>query len=158
MKQLKQFISTLAISLCLVISPALANDFDTALKAYDDGDHQTAFALFSPLAEQGDAWAQYNLGNMYYFGRGTAKDEAEAFRWYKKAAEQGDADAQYSLAKQYGLRRDFIKTHQWANIARFNGVNSSELIELLEKIMSQADIRTAENKAKKCLESRYKDC
>jgi TPR repeat protein len=153
MKYIKQFISTLAIGLCLITNPALASDFDTARKAYFDGDHETAFALFSPLAEQGDALAQFNLGNMYQNGRGTLKNGDEAFRWYKKAAAQGLAEAQFHLAKQYGLRGDYIKAHQWLNIAQFKGADSAELIEALEEIMSQADIRTAENKAKVCLES-----
>lgn len=70
MQQIKQFISALAIGLCLITSPALANDFDRAYKAYSDGDHKTAFTLFLPLTEQGDADAQRNLGNMYLTGRG----------------------------------------------------------------------------------------
>jgi TPR repeat protein len=52
---------------------------------------------FRKAAEQGDAEAQYNLGNAYHYGRGVAQDYAEAVKWWRKATEQGSATAQYSL-------------------------------------------------------------
>lgn len=48
-------------------------------------------------AANGDAAAQYNLGNRYYFGEGVTKDYAEAIRWYRKAAEQGQDKAKRRL-------------------------------------------------------------
>ena len=51
------------------------------------------FAETKKKAEAGDAWAQFNLGNMYSEGEGVPKDSAEAVNWYRKAAEQGDAMA-----------------------------------------------------------------
>ena len=48
-------------------------------------------------AEAGDAEAQYDLGNMYAFGRGVTRDDAEAVRWLRLATEQGHADAQSKL-------------------------------------------------------------
>ena len=48
-------------------------------------------------AEQGDAYAQFDLGVMYDTGRGVPQDAAEAVRWYRLAAAQGDAYAQYDL-------------------------------------------------------------
>ena len=55
------------------------------------GDYETAHELVRPLAEQGDALAQYSLGEMYDLGEGVPEDDAEAAKWYRKAAEQGDA-------------------------------------------------------------------
>jgi hypothetical protein len=49
-------------------------------------------------AEQGDAWAQLNLGAAYDNGIGTARDVEKAITWYEKAAEQGVAEAQFNLA------------------------------------------------------------
>ena len=48
-------------------------------------------------AEQGDAMAQFNLGQCYTNGTGVEKDEQKAVEWYKKAAEQGHAGAQFNL-------------------------------------------------------------
>jgi TPR repeat protein len=38
----------------------------------------------APLAEQGDADAQYNLGNVYVTGEGVPKDGAEAAKWFRR--------------------------------------------------------------------------
>ncbi|MCW8958260.1 MAG: sel1 repeat family protein [Gammaproteobacteria bacterium] len=49
-------------------------------------------------AEQGDAWAQLNLGAAYDNGMGVERDIEQALHWYQKAAEQGVAKAQFNLA------------------------------------------------------------
>ncbi len=75
----------------------------TGMEAYDKGDYATAFEEWRPLAEQGDANAQYNLGVMYNHARGVPQDYEKAFHWYSKAAEQGHASAQYNLGLMYEL-------------------------------------------------------
>ncbi len=69
---------------------------EEGLAAYDCGDYETALQEYKPLAEQGDADGQYNLG-LLYASQGVTQDYAEAFKWYKKAAEQGFVDAQLWL-------------------------------------------------------------
>ncbi|MFO7593868.1 MAG: tetratricopeptide repeat protein [Pseudomonadota bacterium] len=49
-------------------------------------------------AEQGDAWAQLNLGAAYDNGLGVEQNVEQARHWYQKAAEQGLAEAQFNLA------------------------------------------------------------
>jgi len=49
--------------------------------AYKRGDFATAPREFRPLAEQGDALAQFTLGLMYGEGRGVPKDDAEAVQF-----------------------------------------------------------------------------
>ena len=39
--------------------------------------------------ELGDADAQSNLGDVYYYGWGVPQDYAQAAKWYRKAADQG---------------------------------------------------------------------
>ena len=56
----------------------------------DDGDYETALREFRPLAEQGHAEAQLNLGIMYSLGLGVPKDHVQAYVWYTLAAGQGD--------------------------------------------------------------------
>ncbi len=63
------------------------------LSALDRGDYEAAFKELKPLAKQGLAEAQYNLGLMYDTGYGVPQDYEEALKWYKKAAEQGDENA-----------------------------------------------------------------
>ena len=50
-------------------------------------------------AEDGSAFAQYQLGKMYRDGKGTPKDDVKAVEWFTRAAEQGLAIAQYSLGR-----------------------------------------------------------
>ena len=57
-------------------------------------------------AEQGNARAQFRLGNKYKFGLGVARDDKEANKWIRLAAEQGYARAQYVLGNKYKFGRD----------------------------------------------------
>ncbi|WP_422126880.1 tetratricopeptide repeat protein [Thioalkalivibrio sulfidiphilus] len=51
------------------------------------------------LAQQGNAEAQFRLGDMYEQGLGVAQDEAQARHWYEKASEQGHPEANARLLK-----------------------------------------------------------
>jgi uncharacterized protein len=84
----------------LVETPAFSADGYTA---YLSDDFATALREWTPLAEEGDASAQFNLGVMYDQGQGVPEDKKTAVKWYTLSAEQGDADAESiltSLAKQ----------------------------------------------------------
>ena len=64
-------------------------------------EYTTAFEEFAPLAQAGDADAQYKLGVMYAEGHGVSADGTQAVYWFRKAAEQGNADAQLYLGVMY---------------------------------------------------------
>tara|TARA_B100000780_G_scaffold263065_1_gene216693 strand:+ start:37 stop:243 length:207 start_codon:yes stop_codon:yes gene_type:complete len=51
-------------------SPVAAQDFQKGSAAYQAGDFATALQEWTPLADAGDATAQYNLGIMYRQGQG----------------------------------------------------------------------------------------
>ena len=72
-------------------------------------------------AEQGDAQAQYMLGDMYRFGRGVSQDDISATRWYRSAADQGDAISQFNLGIMYsngqGVPQDDVEAHIWLALA-----------------------------------------
>jgi TPR repeat protein len=90
-------------------SAELGKASQRGLDAYYRQDYETALQEWRPLAQQGEAAAQYNLGVMYERGEGVAKDEAEAVRWYTQAAAQGHADAQYNLGVMYSQGRGVVK-------------------------------------------------
>ena len=77
------------------------------------------------LAEQGDADAQFRLGQMYYLGWGVSQDYEEARKWYRKAADQGHAEAQLLLGVMYdngwGVLNDNVTAHMWFSVASANG-------------------------------------
>jgi hypothetical protein len=59
---------------------------DYARAAYERGNYATALWLFRTRAEQGDADAQNNLGNMYRNAEGVAQDYVQAYMWFTLAA------------------------------------------------------------------------
>lgn len=69
--------------------------------AMDAGDMDRAVAAFRESAENGVAIAQYNLGVLYFSGRGVEQDYFEAYRWTRMAAEQGFVNAQANLGTLY---------------------------------------------------------
>jgi len=79
-----------AILLMLSLAGPLAagpqEDADAAMKRHD---YKTALRLIRPLAEQGDANAQYNLGVFYDNGLGVPQDRIRAYMWLCLAAMQG---------------------------------------------------------------------
>ena len=87
--------------LLVMLLMACSQKTDEAKEAYDQGDFATALTLSRPLAEEGDAEAQYLLGRMYFAGKGVPKDHAESVKWYRRAAEQGNAEAQSKLGFMY---------------------------------------------------------
>jgi len=70
-----------------------AQNLDKGGAAYSAGDYETALREWRPLADQGDADAQYWLGTIFNFGQGVLQNYAEAAEWYRLAAAQGHAPA-----------------------------------------------------------------
>ncbi len=100
-------------------------DFEAGMEAYDRGDYATALKEWRPLAEQGIARAQSNLGSMYEYGEGVPQDDKEAARWYRLAADQGYAIAQSNLGLMYeygeGVPQDDVQARMWLNLAAAQG-------------------------------------
>jgi uncharacterized protein len=86
----------LALSIACLTAPAWA-DFKAGMDAYHHSDYATALREWQPLAEQGQAVAQYQIGLLYANGKGVTKDDAKARQWYEKAAVQGHTEAQVNL-------------------------------------------------------------
>ena len=59
----------------LVGTPAFSADFQKGLTAARSGDFATALREWEPLAKQGDAGAQFNLGILYRLGKGLPQDD-----------------------------------------------------------------------------------
>lgn len=52
-------------------------------------------------ANQGDAKAQFMLGECYYYGKGVNEDKDKAMEWYTKAADQGHSGAISKLLSSF---------------------------------------------------------
>ena len=155
-------IPVLLFSLLLGV-PSYSADFNKGLTAAQSGDWATALKEWKPLAEEGNAAAQNNLGLMYHNGWGVPQDDKEAVRLYRLAAEQGYADAQGNLGVMYvfgkGVTKDFVYAHMWGNIALMNGNERGELVRdgVAEK-MTSSQIEEAQQLARECVKKNYKGC
>jgi TPR repeat protein len=100
-------------------------DFQRGLTAARSGDYATALREWKPLAKQGDANAQFNLGVMYKKGQGVPQNNKTALKWYRLAAEQGNARAQSKLGLMYktgkGVPQDYKTAVKWYRLAAEQG-------------------------------------
>jgi len=110
---------------------ALAGPLEDGMVAYQEKDYLKAIQVWRPLAQAGDAAAQYRLGVMYAEGRGIAPNDAEAALWFERAAEQGEPMAQYNLGASYaggtGVRKDIAAAAKWFRRAAEQGVALAQL-------------------------------
>ncbi|MEX0815303.1 MAG: peptidoglycan-binding protein, partial [Dongiaceae bacterium] len=125
---MNRLVLALAIWFALT-APAWAG-FEEGLAAYERGDYATAVREWLPLAQQGDAAAQFNLGVMYDTGKGVPQDYAEAVRWYRRAAEQGHAAAMNYLGFMYeygrGVPTDLVQAYAWYSLAAARMTDESD--------------------------------
>ena len=121
----KLLLTFLIILFSLTSNVVWSADYNKGLTAYYSGDYATALREWKPLAEQGDASAQYNLGVMYDNGYGVPQDDKTAVKWYTLAAEQDDAKAQFNLGvmyrKGYGVTQDDKTAVKWYTLAAEQG-------------------------------------
>ena len=95
----------------IAATPVLAQDTSVraGVEAWQAGNYEEAVRQWRPLADRGDADAQYNLGQAYKLGRGVPLNSTLAEQWYERAARQGHEQAGANLGLilfQNGRRRD----------------------------------------------------
>ncbi|HEY5711446.1 MAG TPA: SPOR domain-containing protein [Allosphingosinicella sp.] len=78
---------------------AAPNGVLAGVQAWQAGNYDVAVRVWRPLADRGNADAQYNLAQAYFLGRGVPQNMNLAEQWYERAARQGHPDAQAN----YGL-------------------------------------------------------
>ena len=151
---IKQFTFLLALtSLFLFSGSVYGGDLQDAEDAHKRKDYKEAQRLWLPLAEQGDATVQYNLGKMYRQGKGVLQDYKEAVKWYRLSAEQGDLDAQLKLGVSYGMGRgvpkDYALAHMWWTLSGSNGnKEAAENRDIVENKMSPSQLEKAQEMAR----------
>ena len=123
--RIKAWMVACGLAVCLLAQPVAAGQLEDGWAAHERGDYATALQLWRPLAEQGVAGAQFNLGVIYDKGQGVPQDYAEAVKWYRKAADQGYADAQTNLGVMYdngqGMPLDDAEAAKWYRKAAEQG-------------------------------------
>ena len=86
------------LTCCLsFLSLNLIAGYPEGFQAFNEGDYGTAFKEYSIEAENGNSYAQADLGDMYYHGVGVDQDYEKALKWFELAAKQSHSRAQYNL-------------------------------------------------------------
>ena len=129
--KLKRAIAAIVL-LSAFAAPAAAGTFEDAVDAYARGDYAKALRLIRPLANDGNATAQFNLAVMYLTGRGVQQDYSAAALWFRKAAEQGYARAQSNLGTLYrdgqGVAQNDAEAVMWFRKAADQGDAVAEFL------------------------------
>ena len=115
----------------VTVIPVAAGPLEEGLTAYRERDYATALELWRPLADKGNAAAQYQLGTLYAEGKGVEQSDTTAAAWFHRAAEQGDAAAQYNLAvslgEGLGVPKDDAAAAKWFRRAAEQGMPYAQL-------------------------------
>jgi TPR repeat protein len=160
-----KWISTIAVGIVLFVAQAAnAGQLEDGTAAHARGDFAGAVALWRPLANQGNAQAQFFMGTMYENGKGVAQDYKEAMKWYRLAADYKGYEAPlYALGSMYrngrGVAQDYVHAYMWYSIAASSGgYVGTSLRDGLAKNMSPEQIAQGQELAKRCEQSKHKDC
>ncbi len=137
---MKKKILILALAFSSVV---WAGDFEDGEAAYKAENYTLALSKFKSAAEQGNAQAQFSLGEMYGYGQGVEENNTEAVKWYTKAAEQDHIEAQYNLAIMHenglGVEENKTEAMKWyAKVIKAAEQGDTVAQEALDEIARQS--------------------
>ncbi|MEK1904937.1 MAG: tetratricopeptide repeat protein [Pseudomonas sp.] len=135
----------LLLGCLLLISPLLAQAGGNSLLIPATGrcslntqpeDLPQALSACQQTAQQGDADAQYELGQFYYDGQRTARDLPQALHWFEQASLQGNAQAQLRLGTMFlngeGVPANNVQAYIVLKMAAVNG--SDEAMDSADQV------------------------
>ncbi len=128
----------IALFLALLYSPALAfsADLEKGLAAFNEGDYATSLAECQPLADEGNAGAQFCVGRLYANGFGVAMDDEQAIKWYTLACDGGHAEARFNLGVMYA--NGWGVDMNWDEAARFYILSAEQGFVPAQKALAYA--------------------
>ena len=89
------FLAILLVQACTVNTQ---HQFQIGQASFQQQNYLDAYKQLLPLAEKGNADAQYAIGYMYFYGKGVKQDPYEAKKWMQLAAAQNQALAIQALS------------------------------------------------------------
>jgi TPR repeat protein len=112
-----------------------------------------------PLADKGNADAQYHIAEMWLGGHGVVEDIDKALSLLNKAADSGQVQAIERLGHMYRegwkVPQDYVEAHKWYNIAASLGDDRAKYErDALTKLMTPSQIAEAQKLAREWMERR----
>jgi hypothetical protein len=102
-------------------APLSAQSVKAGIDAWQRADYSSAVAIWRPLAEKGDADAEFNLAQAYRLGRGVPINLAAAKSWFERAANKGHVDAETTLGLLLFENGDQASGLKWLKAAAEQG-------------------------------------
>ena len=142
-----------ASTLLALPQASLAADMADIRKLIAQDQMFDAFRELMPLAQSGNADAQYELAGFYHWGTVGPANFAKARQWYERSAKQGNVDAMIGLAIMNGYgqggpvdRREAVKWLIIASTQQALPANEAETIsrkrDQLAEGLSPRDMET----------------
>ncbi|MFC4233810.1 sel1 repeat family protein [Thalassospira xianhensis] len=91
---------TAGVTLCLMATAPAASPLDEGVNSYRHGNFESSAKTFAPLAEQGNATAQYLLSCQMINGIGVPTDQTAGWAMMESAANNAQPDASMVLARR----------------------------------------------------------
>ncbi len=120
-------ITVLIVALLVVMGGCAGPKYQKGMKIYNPDNPTAAARQLKPLADGGNADAQFNLGSLYYQGWGLPQDYHEAIKWFNKSADQGHIAAQVNLGTLFAegvqgvVTQDYSHALKWYILAAASG-------------------------------------
>lgn len=117
-KKLQSSLKHISLALFSAVVFNAHADLNSGIQAYGQQDYGRALAEFTPLAEQGNQQAMFNLAVMYMRAQGVPENQAQAARYFYGAAQKGQPMAQYMWGSfretgEMGGPADLKEAAQW---------------------------------------------
>ena len=149
------FLLVFAAAMFWGLAGCASSNYQKGMRHYKPDDVAAAVRELKPLAEQGNAEAQFNLGSLYYQGWGVPQDYREAVKWLRKAAEQGHIFSQATLGTVYAegvqgvVEKDYPQALMWFIFAAAQGdMEALEFRDSLANRMTPTQIAEAQKLAR----------
>jgi len=147
---------------CWVLA-AWSGPMEDGLAAKAQGDYARAVQLLRPLANRGDAQAQFELSLLYRAGQGVPADARESLRWLRLAAHGGHAPAQSNLGAAYvqgrGVAQDALLAYVWLSAGAAQGSREAITnLEVVRRRMTPQQISQAQERAQDCAQRQFAGC
>jgi TPR repeat protein len=101
----------------------------SGISAFESKHFAMASRLLSPIAEEGNADAQFRMAIMCQNGLGMVRNDEKALEFMRSAAEQGHALAQHGLGFMYHegecVEKDEKEAAKWFHLAADQGMAGS---------------------------------
>ncbi|WP_207393388.1 tetratricopeptide repeat protein [Duganella aceris] len=116
----------MGMALALAGGMVRADDLADAEKLAGAKNYAAALPIYTKLANAGNAKAQYQLGEIYWYGAGVPADSAKADEWFHKADQAGYPEAKAALAltpKRQARQAEidfYVQRYEGADVALSN--------------------------------------